>query len=148
MAEEQLARRLRATAFAPVQLLLTLLLAGALSGDGASAQPEDFSALSRQVKQLYRAQRYGEAAPIAQRALAAAERQRGPHHTDVAFWLNVLALLYKGQGRYADAEPLYKRSLSIREKALGANHPDVAASLNNLAELHHAQGRYHEVEPY
>ena len=40
-----------------------------------------------------------------QRALATAEKVRGPEHYDVAMDLNYLAFLYRPQGRYAEAEP-------------------------------------------
>jgi tetratricopeptide (TPR) repeat protein len=74
--------------------------------------------------------------------LAIRENALGPHHPDVAWSLNNLAVLYQSQGRYAEAEPFYKRSLAIDEKAFGSDHPDVARSLNYLAGLYQGQGRY------
>lgn len=60
--------------------------------------------------------------------------------------LNVLALLYKAQGKYSEAEPLYKRSLTIKEKALGPEHPLVATTLRNLAALYRNMNRTSEAE--
>ena len=60
--------------------------------------------------------------------------------------LNILALLYRAQGRYAQAEPLYNRSLAIREKTLGPDHPDVAATLENMEALYRKSGREKEAE--
>jgi tetratricopeptide (TPR) repeat protein len=103
--------------------------------------------LKGRVTALYRAGKFAEAVPLAQRVLAIREKALGADHPDVAASLNNLALLYANQGRYADAEPLYKPALAIREKALGPNHPDIAQSLNNLALLYHNQGRYADAEP-
>jgi tetratricopeptide (TPR) repeat protein len=97
------------------------------------------------VMALYQAGKFAEAVPLAQQALAIAEKGLPP--PAVAQSLTNLALLYDRQARYADAESLYKRSLAINEKALGADHPDVAASLTNLANLYGAQGRYADAEP-
>ncbi len=57
------------------------------------------------------------------RALEIDEKVLGPEHPEVAVRLNVLALLYKDQGREAEAEPLFKRALAISDKALGPEHP-------------------------
>ena len=111
------------------------------------AQPEDAAALSARVMELYRAGKYSEAIPLAQRALAIREKTRGPNHPDIAMALAWLASLYHKQGRYADAEPLYKRSLVIGEKALGPDHRDIATLLTNLADLYRSQGRYADAEP-
>jgi hypothetical protein len=56
------------------------------------------------------------AEPLFKRSLAIREKALGPDHPDVATSLDMLAILYKRQGRYADAEPLHKRSLAIGEK--------------------------------
>jgi tetratricopeptide (TPR) repeat protein len=87
------------------------------------------------VIELYKAGRYSEAIPIAQRVLAIREEALGRDHPLVATSLDLLALLYNNQGRYAEAEPLYQRALAINEKALGWDRPNVGSSLNNLAEL-------------
>jgi tetratricopeptide (TPR) repeat protein len=102
----------------------------------AFSQRGDAAALTARVIALYRAGKFAEAVPLAQRALATTEKALGPNHPDLAASLADLATLYDGQGRYADAEPLLKQSLAIHEKSLGPNHPNVAASLNNLAELY------------
>ena len=110
---------------------LGLIIAVALTMDAfviASAFPQqnEAAALNEKVSELYRAGKFVEAVPLAQRALAIREKALGPDHLDVATSLINLAELYRNQRRYADAEPLYKRALAIREKALGPDHPDVA----------------------
>src|SRR6202048_4694993 len=97
----------------------------------SAQQADEASELNEKVIEFYKAGRYADAIPIAQRALAIREKALGRDHPDVATALSWLAVLYNSQGRYADAEPLYKRSLAIREQALGRAHPDVARSLNN-----------------
>ena len=71
----------------------------------------------------------------------------GPEHSDVAYSLNYLAMLYNSQGRCAEAEPLVERAILIDEKAFGPDHPLYALRLTNLALLYHNQGRYAEAEP-
>ncbi|MGH9837545.1 MAG: tetratricopeptide repeat protein [Blastocatellia bacterium] len=95
---------------------------------------------------LYRAGKYGEARPLAERALEIREKSLGPEHIEVAAALNNLAAVYSAQGDYAKAETLHQRVLTIREKALGPEHPDVARSLNNLANLNYNKGDYEKVE--
>jgi len=119
---------------------LCLIIAVALAMDAfiiapAFPQQEKADRLNARVMALYQAGKLAEAVPLAQQALAIAEKASGPTHPKVAQSLNNLAVLYRDQGRYADAEPLFGRSLAIREKALGPNHPDVAQSLNNLGLL-------------
>ncbi len=92
--------------------------------------------------------RYAEAEPLFQRALAIREIVLGLDHPEVAYTLDEFATLFDSQGRYADAEPLYARSLAILKKALGQNHPHVAVSLNNLASLYLHEGRYADALPH
>ena len=65
---------------------ITILFAAALN-----AQTDDAEDLGRKVVQLYRAGKYAEAIPLAQRVLAINEKALGPDHPDVARSLNNLA---------------------------------------------------------
>ena len=130
-----------------VLIVLLVLVAHVFVSIPSFARQDEAAALSARVTELYRAGKYSEAIPLAQRALAILEKTRGPNHLDVARALNNLAAVYQEQGRYADAEPLYKRSLAIREKALGHDHPDVATTLSNLGSVYYDQGRYADAEP-
>src|SRR6202521_4695264 len=116
-------------------VLVTVLVIACWSTSPLLAQLVEAEALNKQVIELYRAGKYAEATPLAERALAIREKALGPDHPDVAQSLNNLAELYDNQGRNGETEPLYKRALAIREKALGPDHPLVAQSLNNLAGL-------------
>ena len=129
-------------------LFVAMLAMLAIHVDIASAQSEEtVDALSAKAEALYKAGKHSEAAAIAERAVAVAERQFGPDHLAMAAPLDDVARLRHRLGRYAEAEPVYRRSLAIRERALGAEHLDVAATLNELAVLLHVQGRYDDVEP-
>ena len=103
--------------------------------------------LNKQVVELYQQGKYDAAIVIAKRALALAERLRGPDHADIGVCLVNLTTLYAAQGRLRELEPLLKRLLSHREKTLGTDHPDLEPTLNNLALLYAAQDRGPEADP-
>ena len=115
-------------------IVVATLLFYVISAQAAAQENNDLVALNWQAVELHPAGKDEEAVPIAQRALALAERLHGPDHPDVGASLNNLAALYQSQARYVEAEPLYKRALSIREKAWGPDHPHVGNSLNNLRD--------------
>ena len=105
---------------------------------GRRRPARDVAALNRQIAQLKAAGKYAQAVPLAQQALALAEK-KGPDSPDVAAALDTLAELYEAENKYAEAEPLLKRALAIREKAPG--QPDVAASRERLATAYDKLGR-------
>ena len=76
--------------------------------------------------------RFGDARPLAERALAIDEAAYG---TDVATRLNNLALILSGLGQSAEARPLAERAVAIAEAAYGPGHPDVATLRTNLAAI-------------
>jgi CHAT domain-containing protein/tetratricopeptide (TPR) repeat protein len=128
--------------------VLVLGLAACIAlGAPACAQSDELTALNLRISELYRAGKYAEAIPLAERSLELTSSQKGQDHLDTATRMGWLAALYRSQGRYIDAETLYKRRLALREKALGPDHPDVGTSLGGLAELYRSQGRYAEAEP-
>jgi tetratricopeptide (TPR) repeat protein/CHAT domain-containing protein len=113
----------------------------------ALAQSDDLAGLNKRIEELYRAGKYSEAIPLAEKSLQLTRALKGELHLETASRTSWLAFLYQGQGRLAEAEPLYKRSLETLEKALPAGHPYIANSLNNLAYLYRNQGRLAEAEP-
>jgi tetratricopeptide (TPR) repeat protein len=125
--------------------LLMVLLAGPAPGAGGPL--EEAKALNQKVVKLYKAGRYQEALPLAQRLLAIIEKTRGPEHPDTAAIVNNLAMLYQDLGAYDKALQLYQRALAIKIKALGPEHPSIATNLNNLAELYRAMGAYEQALP-
>ena len=103
--------------------------------------------INSEIVELFNADRYADAIPLAQRELAIYEKALGPNHPDVLTSLNTLAFFYEKQGRYADAEPLYQRAAAIREKEFGPDDPVVGSLLNTLAAIYNNQKRYAEAEP-
>ena len=108
---------------------------------------QDAYGLNAEVMRLYRAGRYADAVPIAERALALREKALGSEHPDVGISLYNLASLYQALGRYREVESLYKRVLAIWEKDVGSDHPDIGRVLSDLAVLYKSQGRFSEAEP-
>jgi CHAT domain-containing protein/Tfp pilus assembly protein PilF len=102
--------------------------------------------LGTESERLWRAGKYDEARPLAERALAIREKEQGSEHPDVAAYINLLANLYRDKGDYAKAEPLFQRALLLREKAFGTEHPYVAVSLNSLAAIFSDKGDYANAE--
>ncbi|MBD2202795.1 CHAT domain-containing protein [Calothrix sp. FACHB-1219] len=128
----------------PTQLKAQAQLPLSAQQSAALAEAEE---LNQQAVKLYRQGKYGEAIPLAEKALAIREKILGKEHPLVAQGLNNLAALYQSQGNNAKAESLYLRSLAIQEKVLGTEHPKLANSLNNLAALYREQGNYAKAEP-
>jgi tetratricopeptide (TPR) repeat protein len=100
------------------------------------------------VIELYRAGKFAEAMPLAERYADAMKAQHGPEHPEYATALGNLAiLLEEGWGSYAESESLKRRELAIDEKGFGPEHPKVAIRLNNLAHLLQNTNRQAEAEP-
>jgi hypothetical protein len=82
-------------------ILAAMLMAVSFARAPAMAQQDEAGALDKRIE-LHQAGKFSEAAPLAQRALAIAEKALGPDHPDIAISLNNLTELYDDQGRYAD----------------------------------------------
>lgn len=125
-----------------------LFLALAMPIAAARAQDEvDFGAVNARIQQLYLDRKFAEATPLAEQALATAERRLGAEHPDTLTSVKNLAELYADQGRHAEAEPLFKRALEGRERALGPDAVDTLVSVNNLGVFYFSARRYAEAEP-
>ncbi len=98
--------------------------------------------VARERAEYYRdQQRYREAAPLYETALAGIEKTLGAEHAIAARTANELATVYAALGRHADAVPLFLRAVATFEASLGPNHPEVAETLSNLAVSYQAQGK-------
>jgi len=111
------------------------------------AQLDEAKRLDARALELLRAEKFGEAIPFAEQALAIRKQVLGVKHPDYATSLNDVASLYLDLANYAKAEPLYVEALAIRKQVLGVNDLDYARSLNNLAVLYRDQGNYVKAEP-
>lgn len=120
------------------------LVFGRVIADGAGT---GWDILNQDVVDLYQAGKCDRARPIAQKALAVAERTFDSDHPNVATSLNNLAELYGQRDDYVKMQPVLERSLAIQEKALGPKHPELATGLNNLGSTYYNQVDYAEAEP-
>ena len=102
--------------------------------------------LNSSANRLWRADKYDEALPLVERALAIREKELGPNHPDVATSLFVLANNLNDKGDYARAEPLFLRAVQIKESALGKDDLSVSLILNNLGNLYKDKGDYVKAE--
>ncbi len=105
-----------------------------------SSEPTELESLDADAQRLYFAGRYGEAIPLAERALSIRERAVGPEHPDLANAIHNLAMLYQAAGDYAGATILFERLLAIKTENLGPEDPAVAVTASNLGMLHWAKG--------
>src|SRR2546423_152024 len=101
----------------------------------AQADLNEATELSKSVVQLYKAQKFDEAIPLAERALALREKALGPQAPEVAGALSNLAVLYQATGKLDRAEALNLRALSIYEQASGGDRAHLADVLYHLAEI-------------
>src|SRR4029079_19033764 len=79
--------------------------------------------------------RYAEARAEFGRAIAAAVKDKGAAHPDVAWPTRGLAIVETATGNFAAARTLHERVLALREAARGAEHWEVAQSLDDLASV-------------
>jgi tetratricopeptide (TPR) repeat protein len=111
------------------------------------SRDEDPANMLSQAMELYRAGKYAEAIPIAERYAQIILARYGKDGPEYGLALNNLGELYRVTNRLSEAEPLLRRALTIDEKALGPDHPNLAIRLNNLANLLQNTNRLAEAEP-
>ncbi len=113
----------------------------------AQDDAKEAQAINAQLAQLYKAGKYAEVIPLAERYLEIVRRLKGENDPDTLQSLHNLAFFYQAQGRYAEAEPLFKRALAARERVLGPDNPGTLASMAGLGLVYKSMGRYTEAEP-
>ncbi|MBV9498455.1 MAG: tetratricopeptide repeat protein [Acidobacteriaceae bacterium] len=115
--------------------------------EAAARRPDEGAILNRLGLSWALAGDYARAEPLYIRAIALEEKEPGPVNSNVATYLDNLAILLQAKGDYAGAEPLFRRALAIDENVFGPDHLDVARDLNNLGSLLQAKGDYKSAEP-
>lgn len=108
---------------------------------------EDARELSAQVRQLMDEGKLEEALPLARRALAVSEGERGPDHPGTANCLTRLGRILVRTRHFYAAVPLFKRALAIREKALKPEDPELASAMHDLARSYLHIGLYSQALP-
>ncbi len=106
----------------------------------------ELETLSRRIQQLGMEGKGAEAAKLAERYVALAEKRYGADQPDVVPALLEAAIVFEQGGDKARAEALLKQALAVREKAFGADSPEVADSLMTLAWFYQTAGRYGDAE--
>jgi tetratricopeptide (TPR) repeat protein len=76
------------------------------------------------------------------------EQKVGRNNPDLAILLNILAVIYREQGRFKEAIRVLQETLEIRESVFGTTHAIVASTLNNLSVLHGKCGDFKTAEPF
>src|ERR1035441_8108057 len=104
-------------------------------------------ALLWKVNRFYAEGDFERTAPVLKECLELCEKDLGPEHPDLTFFLNTLAGVQKERGRFEEAVALLLRSLAIGEKHYGREHPAVADSLNMLAMVYQEQGDFARALP-
>ena len=88
------------------------------------------------------------AIPLCRKAVQELEQKSGRNSPDLATLLNILAVIYREQGRFKEAIRVLQETLEIRETVFGTTHAIVASTLNNLSVLHGKCGDFKTAEPF
>ena len=121
----------------PLRFLIIFILL--LAGTGAGAQ--SYSELEARMLELFRAEKFTEAIPVAIAAKTAARKEYGDTSNSYILAISNLSFLYEKTGNYPPTEALYEEMARIYEMKLGAEHPAYAVSLNSLANAYYASGK-------
>ena len=103
--------------------------------------PDHAKTLNNLARTLIEQQRYREAAPLLERAIAIAEPERGEAHDTMAFFYSNLAIARRHMGRFTEAETLFEKAIAA---ARATGHRSLGPSLADLAELRCASGQVRE----
>ncbi|WP_437322114.1 tetratricopeptide repeat protein [Sorangium sp. So ce385] len=127
-------------------------LALRLAAEGAAERNSDPAARARLsgtlALVLNEQGKHGEAAALAERALAGLKEALGPDHPDVAIAESRLGNVLVRLERFDDAERAFQRARSLQERILGPDHPTVALTFNSLGRVFTAQSRNREALPF
>ncbi len=96
-------------------------------------------------RKLHNQGNYQEAAKIARKAVAQAEKIYSNKHRKYALALSVLSVIYQTQGYYSKAEPIAQQALEIFQTQ---NDKLLGRTLQGLADIYRAQGRYIKAEKF
>jgi tetratricopeptide (TPR) repeat protein len=89
-----------------------------------------------------------EAVPVAERALALANKVWGPESIKTAQAHGTLGAAYHARGDFAPAMAEHRRHLELLEKLLGSDHPQLGIPINNLGIVADSEGKFEEAVGY
>jgi TonB family protein len=100
-----------------------------------SPEAKEAEELSTQVVKLYQSGKFGEALPLAERALALCEKKLGADSELVIAALHNLAEVQLANKKNKEAEATYDKYLSVYGKVLGENNPNFINALDRYVCL-------------
>src|SRR5262245_40104031 len=103
--------------------------------------------LDNRAKQLYKAEKYQDALPLARRVLELRELALGPNEDLVGTSAVNVAMLYKALKDDNNALTYFQQALGIVEKIYGPDHYRVGVCRFELAQIAIRQRRYDESRP-
>jgi len=95
-----------------------------------------------QATALWRAGKYDEALPLAQKATHITKKELGEDSLEYGRALFILANIYSDNGGLDKAAELYKKGIELKEKAVGKDHISMTSILNNYAIVLKDKGDY------
>jgi tetratricopeptide (TPR) repeat protein len=125
---------------------LTVVLPEMLAAQAQTKSP--IGEASNRATELFNAGKYGEAVPLALRALTLTKAKYPPGHAEVIQATHNLAMIYRFNDQSAEAEKLFRENLAINEKKNGPRHKETGLSVLNVAETLRDQGKYGEAETF
>ncbi len=96
--------------------------------------------------QLWRAGKYSDALPLAERALEIRQKETGAENFDVSQALTVIANIYSEMAEFEKSAIFYRRAMEMREKIVGKNDITLTPILNNFGLLYKEKGDYATAE--
>lgn len=127
----------------PAQEAEDALLGAVERSEAAGSDPTILAANLRNLALFYYTrQRFAEARPLHERALAVREQALGATHADVIQSLDDLALLDVAEGRLESAATRYREALRIQRRLFGRRAPQTAITINNTARLEALLGNH------
>jgi CHAT domain-containing protein/Flp pilus assembly protein TadD len=134
-------------------LLLILMIAGFLvvspgraRGQTQQAELEEAKALHQRIEKLIEDEKYEEALPLAEQALAIRERLLPPDHVELAESLTDLGLIHMEMRKLNEAQPLLQRVLAIQERLLGSESLQLVDALLNLSYVYRDKNDFANLE--
>ena len=107
---------------------------------------DDSRRLIYQATALWRAGKYPEALPLAEKALEICGRELGRESLEYGQALFVLANIYSDNGGLDKAAELYKEGIQLKEKLVGKDSLSMTSLLNNYAAVLKDKGDYPAAE--
>ena len=145
-------RPVRRSVVVSLLISLTMIALVSASGQSPSGIPDKdkqslelIDSLLRQSYALTRQEKYDEALPLAERALATARELSTLRDYTLSSCFYHLAIAYLGKGELTRAEDLYKQSISLAEQS--SYEGMIAASSQSLADLYFKQKASEKARP-